>query len=421
VSTGFGLMIESLVAVLLLVTIGYCVVLNGRLKRLKADEQALKATISELITATEIAGRAVAGLKATAQEADRTLGERLRAAERLSADLDRQLRGGEAMLGLFPRDPNAPASVPTPAAVVPDWPDPKAVVAAAQAFADRARERARETRGRSGCMIRLLRDFRLVPIVLFATITLFVLKTVGLLVDGRYALGEGDSADITGTPAAKAPPLNAARPDNSKQSWAQQVFNYPDVTGAAGESKAVEAKEAPKPARPAAKPEEPKTNTGWIPVPVDSARPRSPAEQAILERLQERRNELDARARELEMRESLIKAAEKRLEGRVAELKELEARINNAVQTKEEGEAARFKNLVTMYENMKAKEAAKIFDRLDTRVLFEVATQITPRRMSDILAQMSPEAAERLTLALAARPDKDKPAELPKIEGKPSN
>ena len=137
-------------------------------------------------------------------------------------------------------------------------------------------------------MIRLLRDFRLVPIVLFATITLFVLKTVGLLVDGRYALGEGDSADITGTPAAKAPPLNAARPDNSKQSWAQQVFNYPDVTGAAGESKAVEAKEAPKPARPAAKPEEPKTNTGWIPVPVDSARPRSPAEQAILKRLPNR-------------------------------------------------------------------------------------------------------------------------------------
>jgi Domain of unknown function (DUF6468) len=147
VSTGFGLMIESLVAVLLLVTIGYCVVLNGRLKRLKADEQALKATISELITVTEIAGRAVAGLKATAQEADRTLGERLRAAERLSADLDRQLKGGEAMLGLFPRDPNAPASIPAPAAVVPDWPDPKAVVAAAQAFADRARSRARERVG----------------------------------------------------------------------------------------------------------------------------------------------------------------------------------------------------------------------------------------------------------------------------------
>ena len=156
-------------------------------------------------------------------------------------------------------------------------------------------------------------------------------------------------------------------------------------------------------------------------MPVDR-RAASPAERAILERLQERRTELDARARELEMRESLMKAAEKRLEGRVAELKELEARINNTVQAKEESEAARFKNLVTMYENMKAKEAAKIFDRLDIRVLFEVATQIKPRRMSDILAQMSPEAAERLTRgARRASRQGQAGAELPKIEGKPSN
>jgi len=138
-------MIESLVAILLLLTIGYCVVLNSRLKRLKADEQALKATISELITATEIAGRAVAGLKATAHGADRTLGERLKAAERLSADLDRQIRGGEAMLGLLGRGGTAPS--PSSAPVPADWPDPKAVAAAAQAFAERARERARERVG----------------------------------------------------------------------------------------------------------------------------------------------------------------------------------------------------------------------------------------------------------------------------------
>ena len=62
-SHSFGLMIESLVAVLLLLTIGYCVLLNSRLKRLKADEQALKGTISELITATEIAGRRVRNRK----------------------------------------------------------------------------------------------------------------------------------------------------------------------------------------------------------------------------------------------------------------------------------------------------------------------------------------------------------------------
>jgi flagellar motility protein MotE (MotC chaperone) len=270
-------------------------------------------------------------------------------------------------------------------------------------------------------MIHLLRDFRLVPIVLFAVISLFALKTIGLLIDGSYTLGggraAGDSADITGA-------IAGAKPSNhGRSSWAQQVFNYPDVTGAVGDDKGGDQKEAGQPKnRPAAKPEEPKRSAGGVPVPVDSGRPHSPAEQAILERLAERRTELDAQARELEMRESLIKAAEKLLEGRIAELKDLEARFNNTVQTRDEGETARFKNLVTMYENMKPKDAAKIFDRLEIGVLIEVATQITPRRMSDILAQMSPEAAERLTVALAARRDKDKrePAELPKIEGRPN-
>jgi Domain of unknown function (DUF6468) len=144
VSFSFGLMIESLVAVLLLITIGYCTVLNRRLKRLKGDEQALKATISELITATEIAGRAVAGLKATAQDCDGTLGERMRAAERLAAGMDRQLKAGELLLSELIRSGIASAPAPQPVPVQPGVPDPKAMVAAAQAFADRARSRARE-------------------------------------------------------------------------------------------------------------------------------------------------------------------------------------------------------------------------------------------------------------------------------------
>ena len=141
-SLSFGLMIESLVAFLLLLTIGYCVVLNRRLKRLKGDERALKATISELITATEIAGRAVAGLKATAQDCDGTLGERMRAAERLSAGMERQLKAGELLLGELIRTGIAPP--PEPAPMLARSPDAKAVAAAAQAFADRARLRARE-------------------------------------------------------------------------------------------------------------------------------------------------------------------------------------------------------------------------------------------------------------------------------------
>jgi predicted membrane chloride channel (bestrophin family) len=140
VTYGFGFMIESLVAVLLMLTIAYCVILNSRLKRLKADEQSLKATIAELITATEIAERAVAGLKTTAHECDHTLGERLRTADRCCAELNQQIKSGDVLLKRLSRivaaaRPNEGDCEPAVA------PDPKAVAAAAQAFAERARIR----------------------------------------------------------------------------------------------------------------------------------------------------------------------------------------------------------------------------------------------------------------------------------------
>ena len=93
-----GIAIESLVAVLLLLTIGYCILLNKRLQRLKADEHSLKATIGELITATEIAERAILGLKATASECERAVGGRMLAAETLLGDLDQRLTAGNEIV-----------------------------------------------------------------------------------------------------------------------------------------------------------------------------------------------------------------------------------------------------------------------------------------------------------------------------------
>lgn len=97
-SSGFslGMAIEIVVAVLLVLTIGYCIVLNRRLTRLRADEEVLRATIGELVTATEIAERAILGLKATAGECEKSLGGRMKAAEQMVASMDRQLaEGGE--------------------------------------------------------------------------------------------------------------------------------------------------------------------------------------------------------------------------------------------------------------------------------------------------------------------------------------
>lgn len=161
----FGLAIESMVAILLLLTIGYCFVLNSKLRRLKADEHALKATIAELITAAEIAERAIAGLKVTVRECDQTIGERLRSAERFSAEMDQQLAAGAGLLDRLTRivaaaRPEPPSLAPKPLAPKPDAPRPdataseaappalppapdsNAVLAAARAFAERKRARA---------------------------------------------------------------------------------------------------------------------------------------------------------------------------------------------------------------------------------------------------------------------------------------
>jgi chromosome segregation ATPase len=90
-----GVAIETMVAILLVLTIGYCMLLNRRLKRLKADEHSLKATIAELITATEIAERAIGGLKHAVRDVNENLGSQLASATQMSEQLKRQLAEGD--------------------------------------------------------------------------------------------------------------------------------------------------------------------------------------------------------------------------------------------------------------------------------------------------------------------------------------
>ncbi|HWX05326.1 MAG TPA: DUF6468 domain-containing protein [Bradyrhizobium sp.] len=138
-SHSFGIAIESLVAILLMLTIGYCMLLNRRLKRLKADEHSLKATIGELITATEIAERAIGGLKHTVRDVNENLGSQLLSAGEMSLQLRKQLAEGDNVLRRLSRiaiaaRPSGEAE-PEPAKAS----SAKAVAAAAQAFSDRRR------------------------------------------------------------------------------------------------------------------------------------------------------------------------------------------------------------------------------------------------------------------------------------------
>ena len=140
-SHSFGIVIESLVAVLLMLTIGYCMLLNARLKRLKADEHSLKATIGELITATEIAERAIGGLKHTVRDVNENLGSQLTAATQMSAHLKNQLAEGDGVIRRLSKIAIAarPSSSRPRRQPAPKVSPAKAVAAAAQAFSERRR------------------------------------------------------------------------------------------------------------------------------------------------------------------------------------------------------------------------------------------------------------------------------------------
>ena len=252
------------------------------------------------------------------------------------------------------------------------------------------------------------RNIRVIPVVLVAIFGLVVLKIAGLVLDGGYVFDYS--------------------PQSARASWAPENLGFPrgkrggdaaETTGSVNEKPKEEKKEEQKEEAKAPAEQPPKPN-GVVVFP-EQTQQVSASERAILERLQARRQELEARAREIEIRESLLKAAEKRIESRVEEAKATEAKISAASGQKAEADAARFKGIVTMYESMKPKDAAKVFDRLEMSVLYEIASQIAPRKMSDILGLMQPEAAERLTVELARRAGPDKSAmtaDLPKIEGK---
>jgi len=319
-------------------------------------------------------------------------------------------------------------------------------------------------------MMRFVRDLRLIPIALIASACLLALKTADIVLDSPYLFaanrtgGQTDDSDVSLIRRGQGDMLAQGKPD----SWAKQMFNFPDghapaqnirqqslpkiasrqpakgtsadrdndITGAitepppAGQQQAKadnnsDAKpDANAAAKPAAGGASPSPAPSQTMVPSEGPIPTG-AERAILQRLQQRREELDSRSRELEMRESLIQSAEKRIDTHLNELKDIETQIKTETEQKNQGADARLKALITMYENMKPRDAAKIFNGLEDSVLVEVASKINPRTMAEIMAQMQADVAQRLTVELASKAQAAPqpsagPADLPKINGQPT-
>lgn len=127
------------------------------------------------------------------------------------------------------------------------------------------------------------------------------------------------------------------------------------------------------------------------------------AEVEMLQKLVERRQVLERRSREIEMREGLLEAAEKRVEAKISELKTLQATIEGLIDKYDEQEETNLKSLVKIYESMKPKDAARIFEQLEMTILLEVVSRMSERKVAPVLAKMDPVKAQAVTTEIALR------------------
>jgi flagellar motility protein MotE (MotC chaperone) len=183
----------------------------------------------------------------------------------------------------------------------------------------------------------------------------------------------------------------AAAPEGAAEAAPAKVKDStgptPDAAPSSGEAPA--AKPEPKAAAPAAAGDLPLAN--------------SRGEADVLERLGERRAALDAREKDVVLREKMLDAAERQIDAKISELKQLEQKLEALVSKRNELEETQISSLVKTYESMKPEDAARIFNRLERGILVDVASRMKPAKIGAVLAAMEPARAQDLTVLLARR------------------
>jgi flagellar motility protein MotE (MotC chaperone) len=251
-----------------------------------------------------------------------------------------------------------------------------------------------------------MNNIRLLPLVIVATSALFVLRGISVLSDGQFdAFGTGTSIAQQADAEETASILKDQRTETQAAAIEEaQTENVMDATTPL----TAQNTESTAPNIPDFSQKE-----------VQALRRSgiSDAEIKVLVRLRERREQLASRERQLELRESMLKAMESSLKTKLETLDNGGSAGGELAGTNDPQKPnERVKQLVTMYEAMKPKDAARILSRLDTNLLADLARAMNPRRMSAIMAAMDGDAAERLTLALAgSRSASQDLASLPKV------
>jgi flagellar motility protein MotE (MotC chaperone) len=239
---------------------------------------------------------------------------------------------------------------------------------------------------------------RLLPALMGAMALLLTVKIGGVLQELSITVGNETEAQTQQQPVPAA-----------QQPAAQQTPAQPAPTPATQTAQQPATPPAPS---PAASPQQPAAQQ---PAPANGAAPKPDSEAAIdpfnytdeevdvLQQLSKRRAELDAKARQLDEREALVTAAEQKMDQKMAELKAMQSTLQDLLKKRSDAEEAQLQSLVKIYENMKPKAAAGVFEELDMDILLEVIARMKERKVAPILAMMTPTKAKEVTFELAQR------------------
>jgi flagellar motility protein MotE (MotC chaperone) len=230
---------------------------------------------------------------------------------------------------------------------------------------------------------------RLLPALMGAMALLLTVKLGGLWQEFSVSVGSETKAQTEQQPPAPAPETQTA---------AQPQTPAP-AEAAAGDN--------PEAAKGEATPEGPAEAAPPAPDSEAAIDPFNYTDEEVdvLQQLSKRRAELDAKARQLDEREALVAAAEQRMDQKMAELKAMQSTLQDLLKQRSAAEETQFQSLVKIYENMKPKAAAGVFEELDMDILLEVVARMKERKVAPILAMMTPTKAKELTFELAQRQD----------------
>ena len=244
---------------------------------------------------------------------------------------------------------------------------------------------------------KILKHLRLLPLLVFVAMVAFAFRLGDVITSVNHSMGGAIAQDVDLPPD---PSLLNAITTNNPDDDAPLVQVEQTTTTTTTTTEVVENGEAQEGDESLSPPPAVSDGKPWVDA-IDGDMEYSEVRAELFEALADRRRELDAREAQISKREALLAAAESEIDQKYEEMKSLRSEIQGLLEEQSEEEEKRIASLVKVYEGMKAKDAANIFNTLDMDILISVMGRMSERKLAPVLAEMNPDRARSVTIFLA--------------------